>query len=295
MQIVKTQPKQEVPLAQPAFTLPSGQEWMLIKEQASLVVKTGFLPSAIKTPEQAIAVALKGRELGVPMMQAFAHIHIIEGKPSISSELMLALIYRNVSSAIINFVQTDDKACVIHAARSSGQGASKFSFTIEDAKRAGVTGKSNWVKYPAAMLRARAISAMARAVFADAIMGCSYTPEELGAEVNEDGEVIEIPSQQSKPKEKQIQDAVPAPFINDAQEPGPGEVPVDLEDELIRVGKKYVGQAFRNIQTIELTSFNAWAVEQRRIGKLCTPDWDDFIVISSEILANRNDLGNIPF
>jgi hypothetical protein len=40
------------------------------------------------------------------------------------------------------------------------------------------------------MLRARAISALCRFAFADVLMGASYTPEELGAEVNEEGEVV---------------------------------------------------------------------------------------------------------
>ena len=68
---------------------------------------------------------------------------------------------------------------------------SKFSYTIEEAKQAGLLGKDSWKNYPAAMLRARAVSIVARAVFPDSIMGCSYIHEELGAEVNEEGEIIE--------------------------------------------------------------------------------------------------------
>lgn len=177
---------------------PGEQEWALLKEQATMIVKTGFLPSAIKTPEQAIAIALKGRELGIPMMQAFAHIHIIQAKPTISAELMLSLIFRNCPGAIVDYIETSSETCVIQAKRPNGS-AARFSFSILEAKNAGLLNKDSWRNYPGAMLRARAVSIMARALFPDAIMGCSYIPEEMGAVVNEEGEVISIPADPQTP------------------------------------------------------------------------------------------------
>lgn len=171
---------------------PSEHEWAMLKEQASMVVKTGFLPMAIKTAEQAIAIALKGRELGIPPMHAFAHIHIIQGKPTVSAELMLALIFKNCPGAVINYPETNSEVCVISAKRPGGT-VSSFKFTIAEAKLAGLLNKDSWKNYPAAMLRARTVSMVARALFPDAIMGCSYTPEEMGAEVNEELEVINLP------------------------------------------------------------------------------------------------------
>lgn len=189
---------------------PSENEWAILKEQASIVVKTGFLPAAIKTAEQAIAIALKGRELGIPPMQAFAHIHIIQGKPTISSELMLALIFKNVPGAVVDYAENSNESCVIQAKRPNGSMA-RFSFNMEDARRADLLSKGNWKSYPGAMLRARAIAIMARALFPDAIMGCSYTPEELGADVNEEGEVITIPQEPQRPSMAVVPPAAPAP------------------------------------------------------------------------------------
>lgn len=163
--------------------------WAVLKEQVGVAIKSGFLPQSINTPEKAITIALKGQELGIPPLQAFSHINVIQGKPTISSELMLALIYRNVPGAVVNIVESTSETCTIEASRPNGK-PTKISFSMSEAKLAGVAGKDSWKKYPAAMLRARCISAVARAVFPDAIMGCSYTPEEIGAEVNEDGEII---------------------------------------------------------------------------------------------------------
>lgn len=199
---------------------PTDAEWMALKDQATTVVKSGLLPTAIKTPEQAIAIALKGRELGVPMMQAFAHIHIIQGKPTISAELMLSLIFRNCPGAVVDYVETTELSCVVQAKRPNGS-AVRFSFSMDDAKQAQIEAKESWKKYPGAMLRARAISIMARALFPDAIMGCSYTPEELGAEIDDEGGVIDVtPPPPEKPNAPAPKSAAPSPAAVSAATPG---------------------------------------------------------------------------
>ncbi len=180
--------------------IPTESEINTLSKIGSMAIKSGFLPSSIKTPEQAIIIALKGKELGIPPFQSFSQIAVVQGKPTISAELMLALIYKNILTAEINFVKSDSTSCVIEARRNKDSKFSKFEFNMEDAKKAGLMNKDNWNKYPAAMFRARAISAMARALFADAIAGCSYVPEELGANVNEDGEVIEEVKAIEQPK-----------------------------------------------------------------------------------------------
>ena len=171
--------------------LPAPAEFQTLKEIASMAVKSGFLPTSIKSSEQAIIIALKGRELGIPPMVAFAHISVINGKPCISAELMLSQIYQKVPSASINFIKNDNESCVIEAIRKNCK-PSTWSFSIEDAKSAQLLGKQVWKQYPGAMLRARAISAMARAVFPDALNGVSYTPEELGAEIEIDDSGTEV-------------------------------------------------------------------------------------------------------
>lgn len=50
---------------------PSETEWKMLKEQATMAVKSGFLPRAVDTPEKAIVIALKGRELGIPPDASF--------------------------------------------------------------------------------------------------------------------------------------------------------------------------------------------------------------------------------
>src|SRR4030095_13742063 len=70
-------------------------DWAVIRQQAEVLVKTGFLPQSIKTPEQAMAIILTGREWGIGAMAALNTINVIQGKPTISPQLMLGLINRS--------------------------------------------------------------------------------------------------------------------------------------------------------------------------------------------------------
>lgn len=168
------------------------QAWELMREQASILVKTGFLPESIKTPEQAMAIMMKGRELQVPPMYALSNIVIVKGKPSCSAELMLALVRRDHGPSAIRVKETTNQQCVVEWRQRGWDGTQSYSFTIEDAKLAGLVASGGmFTKYPAAMLRARCISAVARMAFPESIGGM-YVPGELGDEVvvSDDGEVM---------------------------------------------------------------------------------------------------------
>ena len=181
------------------LTVSTDDQWKLLQRQCSAFVASGFLPDHItrgcKDRNEAIAravtIAIKGRELGVPPMQAFTSITVIKGKPCLSAELMLALVYQRIKGAKVTFKETTAENATVVMQRPDGE-PQTFSFTIDDAKRAGLLNGGAWSKYPQAMLRARVISAGARAVFPDAIMGC-YIPEEMGEEnVELDTEIHEV-------------------------------------------------------------------------------------------------------
>lgn len=178
-------------------------EWRSMMEQAETLVRSGLLPRAINTAEKAIVIMAKGKELGIPSMHAFSHIHIVDGKPTMSAELMLTMIVKHCPDARISYLQNDSDACRLEASRRA-MGKSIFAFSKSDAAQAGLMKKDNWQKYTRAMLRSRAISEMGRAMFPDALCGISYTPEEIGGEVEvlESGEIVVVPEVVEKPVEK---------------------------------------------------------------------------------------------
>jgi hypothetical protein len=183
--------------------LPANQnEWALLLDQARCFLQSGLLPKALQKPEQVVLVMLKGRELGIPPLQALSHINVIGGKPAMSAELMLAQILKLHPKTQFKFPERTNERCTISVKRA-GFDFESFTFTIDDARKAGLLSNPSWNKYPRAMLHARVVSEMARSLFPDAIAGISYTPEELGAVVDENGDVIEILSE--------TQEALPAP------------------------------------------------------------------------------------
>lgn len=188
-------------LSPSSMTLPDAQEWQVMKEQSAYLLASGLLPKSIQKPEQVILIILKGRELGIPALQALTHINVISGKPTMSAELMLAQIYKMAPKTVIKFKERTNEKCVLEVKRE-GHGWESFTWTIADARTAGLTANPSWSKYPRAMLHARCVSEMARSLFPDAIAGISYTPEELGAHVDEEGAVIDVPAEE--PKEKVV-------------------------------------------------------------------------------------------
>ncbi len=145
---------------------------------ATQLVKSGLLGKGITKPEAAFAVILAGRELGLTAMQSLRSIHIIEGKPCLSADLMVALVKRSPVCKSFKLVESTNTVATYSAERV-GEGVTTMSFTMDDAKLAGVTGKQNWKTYPAAMLRARCIAALARVVYPDLLMGI-YEQDEIG-------------------------------------------------------------------------------------------------------------------
>ncbi len=146
---------------------------------SGFLFKSGLLPRGITKPEAALAVMISGRELGLTAMQSLRAIHIIEGKISLSADLMVACVKRSPNCRYFRLVESSDRIATYETERA-GEGVTRMSFTIEMAREAGVTNKDNWRKYPAAMLRARCAASLARAVYPDLLMGF-YDPDELSA------------------------------------------------------------------------------------------------------------------
>jgi len=176
-------------------------DWAAKMEFADQLVRTGFLPAAIKTAGQALAIIFTGQELGLPPMHALRSINVIQGKPSLAAELELALFKKRGGRS--TWKVSDEQRAVLWLRHPNGDEHTE-TFTLEDAKRADLLGKQGWKNYPKAMLRARCTSSGLRAVAPDIIAGL-YDPEELGADVI-NGEIV-IPAPPPSPPAATAEDA----------------------------------------------------------------------------------------
>lgn len=148
-----------------------------LREKASIALRSGLLPDTIKTPEAALTIAMRGSELGMSPMQAFASIYVVKGKPSLSSQAMLALALQRIPGLQVNWIETTPTKAVVEIVRPPSKPFTS-EFTMEDAKAAGVTGNGTWRAYPREMLRWRALSSGLRVTCPDILQGM-YSVEEL--------------------------------------------------------------------------------------------------------------------
>lgn len=150
------------------------------KDVASMLAPADLLPAALrKKPADVLAVVLTGAELGLGPMQSIRGIHLIEGKPSLSADLIAALVMRRGDVCeYLRVVETSAKRCVYETKRRGHPTPTSLTWTIDQAAAAGLAGRGNWAKYPDAMLRARCATAICRAVYPD-LVGGLYDADEL--------------------------------------------------------------------------------------------------------------------
>ena len=191
---------------------------------AKLLVQSRLLPKSVGTPEAAFAIIATGRELGMTAMQSLRSIHVIEGKPTLSADLVAALVKsRGDICKYFLLTQSTVTTATYETQRVGDPKPTTMSFTIEDAQRAGLTGKDNWRKYPAAMLRARCITALARAVYPDLAMGI-YDEDQLGPVAVEEAQRW-VPEPESRPAPPALD---PATFTALAIRVDVAETPAEL-------------------------------------------------------------------
>ena len=156
-----------------------------IQKAANALQKSGYFKD-VQSEAQAIVKVMAGAELGLPPFASMSGIHIIQGKPALGANVIATLV-KNDPRYDFQVRKCDATECTL-AFFEGGKQVGEASFTMAEAKAAGLTGKDNWQKFPSDMLFARAITRGARR-YAPGIFGGSpvYTPEELGADVDENG------------------------------------------------------------------------------------------------------------
>ena len=170
---------------------------LTFQDQQTLSAKlatSSLVPQVYRNRPENLLYALQYAEaLGVHPMTAITSIHVIEGKPTASADLIAGLIRRAGHKLRVRATDTEATAEIIRADDPSY--TFTVTWTMERAKTAGLTGKGPWKSYPAAMLKARAITEVARLACSECLFGVIYTPEELGAQVDGDGDPVDVTPQ----------------------------------------------------------------------------------------------------
>lgn len=161
-----------------------------VERAAKAMSASGFFKDSTQAA-QAVVKILAGQELGFGPFASMTGVNIIQGKPVLAANLLAAAVKRAGKYNYRVTTQTE-KECVLTWYEGS-ESVGTSSFTMDEAARAGLSTKDNWKKYPSDMLFARALSRGQKRYAPDVFNGATvYTPDEMGAVVNDEGNVIEV-------------------------------------------------------------------------------------------------------
>lgn len=204
-----------------------------IIKAADQFAKSLIVPPAFRGKPADCFVALQwGTELGLQPMSAMQNIYVVNGRPTLSAQVMMGLlkVRDDYLGADVTSSATSAKCVIKRKLRSGTIETHVGEFTIEQAKVAGLVGKDNWKGYPQQMLEARATAFAARKAYPDVLAGI-YTTEEV-QDFDEPKNVTPAkPDAPPAPPSEPPRTQTPA-----AQEQPPKEVSGIVEDE--RLGKR---------------------------------------------------------
>jgi hypothetical protein len=199
---------------------------------AKAMAGSGYFQDA-KAVEQAMVKIMAGHEMGFGPFASMTGIHVISGKPTVGANLMAAAVKAHpVYDYRVRKMENDEVVLEFFA---HGESLGVSSFNKDDAKAANT---KNISAFPRNMLFARAMSNGVRWYCPDVFNGSAvYTPEELGADVDEDGRVVDAPVREVRPAPVvqpartpvQIVDADPGPDFEDGSPGEPAEAPKPVE------------------------------------------------------------------
>jgi hypothetical protein len=150
-----------------------------------------------RTPswEVALAIILYGREIGLGPVSALLNVSIVQGKPTLGASGVGALVKRS-QRYDYRVTEHDDRHAVVEfSERREGQWAviGTSTFTLDDARRAGLGGSPTWKNYPRNLLLARALTNGVRWYCPSVTLGSIYDPEELVGTATADTDDLPMP------------------------------------------------------------------------------------------------------
>jgi hypothetical protein len=143
---------------------------------SDMLANSSMVPKAYQGKPQDILVCVQwGYEMGLAPMQALQNIAVINGKPSVYGDALMALVQASpVCEDVEEFFENEGSPnpIAVCIAKRKGRKPVTVKFSVEDAKRAGLWGKQGpWSAYPKRMMQMRARGFALRDAFPDVLKG----------------------------------------------------------------------------------------------------------------------------
>lgn len=160
---------------------------------AQTLVQTSFCPESFRNkPGEATAAILAGMEVGLQPMAALRSFDVIQGTAAARAITLRAIAQSHGHEMVLE--ESTETRCKMKGRRRGASEWQPVVWTIDRAKKLGVTNKPNWRNQPQSMLLARATSELARLIASDAILGIAYSIEEIEDGVLPGGNVDATPA-----------------------------------------------------------------------------------------------------
>lgn len=175
---------------------------------ADMMSKSNLVPKEFTGNPGNILVAIQwGMELGLQPMQAMQNIAVINGRPSLWGDSVIALVRSSPLCEYIN--ETDDGHTATCTVKRKGDPNEHVrTFSMEDAKQAGLAGKQGpWTNYPKRMRQMRARAFALRDVFPDVLRGMPIAEELMDMPERDITGQTEIVGQVNKPEPVELDEA----------------------------------------------------------------------------------------
>ena len=259
--------EEKVPETKIVKVLPDYEQLMNL---ADVFNKAGLFPG-IENQYQAAAVIQLGQEIKLPPMTSLRTIFVIPSKRGstlcIKSEALLALaIDKGVRLEVLS---KTNKSCKVKFSRK-GQKDHIEDYTEEDARRAGLLGKDNWMKHPTNMYFSRCVKNGLQSFDARLSLGLS-TVEEMEDEglVN----IMQPPSEEEKKPPEPEEEKKPqvsfmkskeqpvAEPIEEEKPPEPPEPESNIEEKQIELVVEDIKEYLKGA-SIDARLFKLWLGEE---------------------------------
>lgn len=173
---------------------------------AGYMADSDMVPKDFKGKPGNCLIAMQwGAEVGLKPMQALQNIAVINGRPALWGDSVIALVR---SSPLCEYVsESDDGKTATCKVKRRGEPEQERTFSMEDAKLAGLLGKQGpWTQYPKRMRQMRARAFALRDVFPDVLKGLPVAEEVMDTPIGgarDMGPVDEVkPTPQPYPAEQ---------------------------------------------------------------------------------------------
>lgn len=145
-------------------------------EFSKMLSESNMVPKAYQGKPGDIMVCVQwGMELGLAPLQAMQNIAVINGKPSVWGDALIAMVQAShVCEDIEEWIEGEGtpNPVAICVAKRKGRSPVTAKFSVDDARRAGLYGKPGpWTQYPQRMLKLRARGFALRDAFPDVLKG----------------------------------------------------------------------------------------------------------------------------